>query len=67
MACNLCPRFCKAERGAGQRGYCGMTEEVTVARVAPHYWEEPCISGEKGSGTVFFFRLQSALCVLPKS
>ncbi len=54
MACNLCPRFCKAERGTGQRGYCGMTEEVTVARVAPHYWEEPCISGQKGSGTVFF-------------
>jgi len=38
----------------GQRGYCGMTEEVTVARVAPHFWEEPCISGQKGSGTVFF-------------
>lgn len=54
MACNLCPRFCKAERGMGQRGYCGMTEEVTVARVAPHFWEEPCISGQMGSGTVFF-------------
>ena len=54
MACNLCPRFCKAEREMGQRGYCGMTEEVRVARVAPHYWEEPCISGQKGSGTVFF-------------
>ena len=54
MTCNLCPRFCKAERGMGQRGYCGMTEEVTVARVAPHYWEEPCISGRNGSGTVFF-------------
>lgn len=54
MACNLCPRGCTAERGAGQRGYCGMTDEVLVARVAPHFWEEPCISGEKGSGTVFF-------------
>lgn len=54
MACNLCPRRCTAERGMGQRGYCGMTEEVTVARVAPHFWEEPCISGQKGSGTVFF-------------
>lgn len=54
MACNLCPRHCAAERGIGQRGYCGMTEEVTVARVAPHFWEEPCISGQKGSGTVFF-------------
>ena len=54
MACNLCPRLCTVERGAGQRGYCGITEEVTVARVAPHFWEEPCISGQKGSGTVFF-------------
>ena len=54
MTCNLCPRFCKADRGTGQRGYCGMTDEVTVARVAPHFWEEPCISGQKGSGTVFF-------------
>lgn len=54
MTCNLCPRQCTAERGKGQRGYCGMTEEVTVARVAPHFWEEPCISGQKGSGTVFF-------------
>lgn len=54
MACNLCPRQCTVERGMGQRGYCGMTEEVTVARVAPHFWEEPCISGQKGSGTVFF-------------
>lgn len=54
MACDLCPRHCVVERNTGQRGYCGMTETVTVARVAPHYWEEPCISGEKGSGTVFF-------------
>jgi len=54
MTCNLCPRQCTAERGRGQRGYCGMTEEVTVARVAPHFWEEPCISGQNGSGTVFF-------------
>lgn len=54
MACDLCPRRCTVERGAGQQGYCGMSEKVTVARVAPHFWEEPCISGEKGSGTVFF-------------
>lgn len=54
MACNLCPRHCKVERKYGDRGFCGMTDEVTVARVAPHYWEEPCISGEAGSGTVFF-------------
>ncbi|MBP3617510.1 MAG: radical SAM protein [Lachnospiraceae bacterium] len=54
MACNLCPRQCEAERKNGERGFCGMTEEVMVARVAPHYWEEPCLSGEAGSGTVFF-------------
>lgn len=54
MACDLCPRRCKIDRAVGQRGFCGMTEEVSVARVAPHYWEEPCISGENGSGTVFF-------------
>lgn len=54
MACDLCPRHCAVARNLGQRGYCGMTETVRVARVAPHDWEEPCISGEKGSGTVFF-------------
>lgn len=54
MACELCPRHCNVERSHGQQGYCGMGSEVTVARVAPHFWEEPCISGEKGSGTVFF-------------
>lgn len=54
MECKLCPRHCPADRAAGQRGFCGMTEEVYVARVAPHFWEEPCISGENGSGTVFF-------------
>lgn len=54
MACELCPRHCNVERNYGQQGYCGMGSEVTVARVAPHFWEEPCISGENGSGTVFF-------------
>ncbi len=54
MECTLCPRMCAADREAGERGFCGMTDEIYVARVAPHFWEEPCISGEKGSGTVFF-------------
>ncbi len=54
MGCTLCPRRCPADRSHGEQGFCGMTEEIYVARVAPHYWEEPCISGEKGSGTVFF-------------
>ena len=52
--CSLCPRECHVDRTGGERGYCGMTEELMVARAALHYWEEPCISGEKGSGTVFF-------------
>ena len=52
--CNLCPRECQARRRDGQKGYCQMGDEVLVARAALHMWEEPCISGEKGSGTVFF-------------
>jgi putative pyruvate formate lyase activating enzyme len=42
------------DRTNGQRGYCKETEDIVVARAALHYWEEPCISGEEGSGTVFF-------------
>lgn len=53
--CTLCPRECKAERDAGQIGFCGVAgEQIIAARAALHMWEEPCISGEKGSGTVFF-------------
>lgn len=53
-ACRLCPRHCMADRENGKYGFCGETEQVRVARAALHMWEEPCISGEKGSGTVFF-------------
>ncbi|WP_313129795.1 4Fe-4S cluster-binding domain-containing protein [Anaerocolumna sp.] len=52
--CTLCPRNCKADRVNGQVGYCKGTDELVVARAALHMWEEPCISGEAGSGTVFF-------------
>lgn len=52
--CTLCPRECHVDRTAGMRGYCRETEELAVARAALHMWEEPCISGEEGSGTVFF-------------
>ena len=52
--CVLCPRECHADRTAGKKGYCKATNELVVARAALHMWEEPCISGEKGSGTVFF-------------
>jgi putative pyruvate formate lyase activating enzyme len=52
--CTLCPRRCGVNRAAGQRGVCGQTAAVKLARAALHYWEEPCISGTKGSGAVFF-------------
>ncbi|BBF41676.1 radical SAM domain protein [Lachnospiraceae bacterium KM106-2] len=53
-SCTLCPRRCKVNRLAGGRGYCRETSELVVARAALHMWEEPCISGEEGSGAVFF-------------
>lgn len=52
--CTLCPRNCHADRLGGRRGYCGQGVEIMAARAALHFWEEPCISGETGSGTVFF-------------
>ncbi|HIS76881.1 MAG TPA: radical SAM protein [Candidatus Merdivicinus excrementipullorum] len=53
--CRLCPRECGVNRLEGQRGRCGAVgETVKVARAALHYWEEPCISGSRGSGAVFF-------------
>ncbi|MBR2446283.1 MAG: radical SAM protein [Clostridia bacterium] len=51
--CVSCPRACGADRDA-HRGYCGQTNALRIARAALHMWEEPCISGERGSGTVFF-------------
>ncbi len=52
--CTLCPRNCGISRRPGDTGICGQTYEIKVARAALHFWEEPCISGEKGSGAVFF-------------
>lgn len=52
--CTLCPRMCGADRISGQKGCCGQTADIYAARAALHMWEEPCISGENGSGTVFF-------------
>ncbi len=52
--CTLCPRGCKVNRDENQIGICKVTSKIKVARAALHYWEEPCISGTKGSGTVFF-------------
>lgn len=54
-ACTLCPRECKIDREAGQTGFCGVPGgKILAARAALHMWEEPCISGAEGSGTVFF-------------
>lgn len=52
--CLLCPRKCGTNRRTGQTGVCGVSSEIKVARAALHYWEEPCISGKRGSGAVFF-------------
>ncbi len=52
--CRLCPRNCGVDRMAGEAGVCGVNAELKVGRAALHMWEEPCISGEEGSGTIFF-------------
>ena len=52
--CNLCIRQCAVNRNKGQLGFCKSTSIIKVARAALHFWEEPCISGKNGSGTVFF-------------
>lgn len=54
-ACTICPRKCSAYRDEnGGKGFCHAGTLPKIARIAPHYWEEPCISGDKGSGTIFF-------------
>jgi putative pyruvate formate lyase activating enzyme len=52
--CKLCRRSCGVNRLKGEIGYCKAGVDVKVARAALHYWEEPCISGKNGSGTIFF-------------
>ena len=51
--CNICPRKCGADRNSSS-GVCGVGEKIRIARAAPHFWEEPCISGTGGSGAIFF-------------
>lgn len=62
--CTLCPRNCHVNRAVGKTGFCGQTAELTAARAALHFWEEPCISGTCGSGAVFFSgcNLQCIFC-----
>ena len=52
--CTLCPRKCGVNRSTGKAGACHVDAQMRVARAALHFWEEPCISGEEGSGAVFF-------------
>lgn len=63
-ACQLCPRRCNVDRTAGQLGFCHMPATLYAARAAAHYWEEPVISGNFGSGAVFFSgcTLKCAFC-----
>lgn len=53
-SCNLCPRKCGVNRAEKKTGFCGETDVIRVGRASLHMWEEPCVSGERGSGTVFF-------------
>ena len=52
--CNLCPRNCFVNRNCGEVGYCKASNEMTIAKYYLHKWEEPCITGKNGSGTIFF-------------
>lgn len=54
QGCVLCRRGCNADRAGGSTGFCKMTDKIRIARASLHFWEEPCISGKNGSGTVFF-------------
>jgi len=63
-SCRLCPRNCAVNRLEGNVGFCKSGRDVKIARVSLHQWEEPCISGTNGSGTVFFSNcnLQCSFC-----
>ena len=52
--CRLCPRNCRVNRLGGEQGFCGAPGEIVACRAALHFWEEPCLSGQNGSGAVFF-------------
>lgn len=62
--CTLCPRKCGVNRLAGEKGFCRCSDKVKIARADLHMWEEPCLSGKNGAGTVFFSgcNLQCCYC-----
>lgn len=65
--CALCPRNCHANRQNSAKGYCGQPQSIRIAKIAPHYWEEPFLSGKKGSGTVFFCGCNLRCCYCQNS
>jgi len=54
MTCTLCPRNCRANRAANETGFCAAGTTPKIFRYGPHFGEEPPVTGERGSGTVFF-------------
>ena len=62
MRCNLCPRNCNVDRENGEVGFCGASDELVIARYSLHMWEEPVLSGETGSGTIFFSYCNMRCC-----
>lgn len=52
--CLMCPRGCAVDRESGERGFCGASNEYIIGSADLHFWEEPCISGTRGSGAIFF-------------
>lgn len=52
--CNLCPKNCFVNRNCGEVGFCKAPNKITIAKYYLHKWEEPCITGKNGSGTIFF-------------
>lgn len=62
--CEQCPRHCEIDRENGQIGFCGVPADFYVARASLHPWEEPFLSGKRGSGTIFFCgcNLQCVFC-----
>ena len=53
-SCTICPHNCKVNRNNGQIGRCRSGNKVKIALASVHNYEEPCISGKNGSGTIFF-------------
>lgn len=60
--CYLCPRNCGVDRSSGEIGYCKALDDMVIARYSLHKWEEPCLSGDVGSGTIFFSYCNMKCC-----